>query len=71
MTEDERLANQTRALARARTFVGGFGDLSVVAAACGTPVTAYHSERVPVDQQERLETAAASGWGAVSVQRVG
>jgi len=69
--EAERLALQTSVLARARMFVGGFGDLTLVAAACGTPVTAYHSERVSREQEERLRGAAAGGWGAVSVQRVG
>lgn len=61
---------QAEALRRARAFVGGYGDLAVLAAFCGTPVTAYHSERLPDDQVDRLQMAAATaGWGSVSVER--
>ena len=61
---------QTEAVARARAFVGSHGGLAVVAAFCGTPALTYHSDRVPVDQIERLEAAAAhAGWGHVTVQR--
>lgn len=60
---------QTRALARAQAFVGGFGDLAILAAFCGTPVTAYHSERLPADAAERLQAAAAAGWGAFRLER--
>jgi hypothetical protein len=60
---------QTAAMSRARAFVGGFGDLAILAAFCGKPVTAYHSERLPADQFERVQSAAASGWGAVTLER--
>jgi hypothetical protein len=56
-------------IARARAFVGGFGDLAILAAFCGTPVTAYHSERLPVDQFERVQAAAPSGWGTLTLER--
>ena len=60
---------QTAVIAQARAFVGGFGDLAILAASCGKPVTAYHSERLPADQFERVQTAAASGWGALTLER--
>jgi hypothetical protein len=60
---------QTAVIARARTFVGGFGDLAILAAFCGKPVTAYHSERLPVDQFDRVQAGRASGWGALTVER--
>ena len=61
---------QTQILASARAFVGGYGDLAILAAFCGTPATVYHSERLPPDHLERLQSAAASGgWGRVTVER--
>jgi hypothetical protein len=64
------LARQIEACARARAFVGPYGDLAILAAAYGTPATVYHSERLPVDGPDRLQAAAAAGgWGAVSVER--
>jgi hypothetical protein len=61
---------QTRVMAHAGAFIGSHGDLAVLAASCGIPVTTYHSERLPVDQVDRLQSAAASaGWGAVTVER--
>jgi hypothetical protein len=60
---------QAHALARARAFAGPYGDLAILAAAYGTPATVYHSERLPLDQPERLQAAAAVGWGAVTVER--
>ena len=61
---------QTTVLAKARAFVGGCGDLAILAVFCGTPATAYHSERLPVDQFERVQTLSASGgWGALNVER--
>ena len=61
---------QTRTLARAAAFVGGYGDLAVLAAFCGTTVLAYHDERMPPDHLERLNAATASaGWGAVTLER--
>jgi hypothetical protein len=32
-------------------------------------VTAYHSERLPADHPDRIQSAAASGWGRVTVER--
>jgi hypothetical protein len=61
---------QTRVVTHARAFVGSYGDLAVLAASCGIPVRTYHSERLPVDQLDRLQLASASaGWGAVTVER--
>jgi len=60
---------QTAVVAQARAFAGGFGDLAILASFCRRPVTAYHSERLPVDQFERVQAAAASGWGAVTLER--
>jgi hypothetical protein len=60
---------QTRVLAQSRAFVGAHGGLAVLASFCGVPAVTYHSERLPVDQVERLNAAAAAGWGAVSVER--
>jgi hypothetical protein len=61
---------QTQALAVAAAFVGGYGDLAVLAAFCGTAVLAYHDEKMPPDQTDRLAAAAASaGWGAVTLER--
>jgi hypothetical protein len=66
---DDLRAAQTLALARASAFVGGYGDLAVIAAFCGTAVLAYHDEKMPPDHAERLAAAAASGWGAVTLER--
>jgi hypothetical protein len=69
-TDEDRLSEQTRVLARARKFVGAYGDMAVLAASCGTAVTAYYGGRVPADHTERLAVAVASGgWGAVSLKR--
>ena len=63
-------AQQTTVLSRAKAFVGAYGDLAILAAACGTPATAYYSERLPLDQVETLGMASASGkWGTVTLQR--
>ncbi len=63
------LPRQAETVARARAFAGPYGDLAILAAAYGTPATVYHSERLPVDQPERLQAAAAGGWGVVTVER--
>jgi hypothetical protein len=60
---------QTQVMAHAKAFIGSHGDLAVLAASCGIPTTTYHSERLPVDQMERLQSAASAGWGAVTVER--
>jgi hypothetical protein len=60
---------QTAVIARARAFVGGFGDLAILAAFCRTPVTAYHSERLAADQLDRVQAAASSGWGSLTLER--
>jgi hypothetical protein len=63
-------AVQTEALARATAFVGSHGNLAVMATFCGTPALTYYSERLPIDQLERLKAASAeSGWGTVTLQR--
>jgi hypothetical protein len=62
-------AIQTQVVARARAFVGSHGGLAVAAAFCGTPALTYHSDRIPVDQMERLEAAAQAGWGRVTLER--
>jgi hypothetical protein len=65
-----RLEVQTAALAQARAFVGGYGDLAILAAFCGTPAMTYHSERLPADQLACLEVAGASAaWGTLTVER--
>jgi hypothetical protein len=70
LRSDADAAVQTGVLARASAFVGSHGDLGVMASFCGTPAFTYHSERLPVDQLERLEAATAqAGWGAVTLQR--
>jgi len=67
---DVNSAVQADVLAHASAFVGCHGDLAVLASFCGTPVFAYHSERLPVDQAERLEFVAThAGWGPVSLRR--
>ena len=61
---------QTQVLAGARAFVGSYGEMAILAAYCGTPATAYHSERLPLDQQQRLQAAAATGgWATVELER--
>lgn len=61
---------QTQTLAAARAFVGGYGDLAILASFCGTPATVYHSERLPPDELDRLQAAsAAAAWGPVTVER--
>jgi hypothetical protein len=64
------LSRQVEALARARAFFGPFGDLAILSAAYGTPAVVYHSERLPMDQVDRLQVASeAAGWGTVTVER--
>lgn len=63
------LQEQMDVLARARAFVGAYGDLAILASSCGTPVTAYHSEKLPAGQADRLNAAAAAGWGPVTIER--
>jgi hypothetical protein len=64
------LFRQMQALACARAFVGGYGDLAILAAFCGTPSTVYHSKRLPDEQFDRLQAAAASGgWAPVTLER--
>jgi hypothetical protein len=64
------LSRQIQALARARAFFGAYGDLAILAAAHGVPATVYHSERLPVDQVDRLQAASETGgWGIVTVER--
>ena len=63
------LSLQARVLAQAEAFIGGYGDLAVLAAFAGTPAFTYHSERLPPDIVERVQAAAADGWGALTVER--
>jgi hypothetical protein len=61
---------QARVLARASAFFGGYGDLSMLAACCGVPAVAYHTDRLPEDGVDRLQAAATAGeWAAVTIQR--
>ena len=67
---DADAAVQAEVLTRATAFVGSHGDLAVMASFCGTSALTYHSERLPVDQLERLQAASAqAGWGTVTLQR--
>jgi hypothetical protein len=64
------LGRQTEVLARARAFLGGYGDLAILAAFCGTPSTVYHSKRLPADFVDRLQAAATlGGWAPVMIER--
>ena len=65
----QALSLQAAALVQARAFTGSHGDLGVLAAFCGTPSTTYHSERLPADIVERVQTATPAGWGALTVER--
>jgi hypothetical protein len=61
---------QTCALAQAAVFVGSYGDLAILASFCGTPTLTYHSQKLPVDQLDRVRAAAAAaGWGAPIIER--
>jgi hypothetical protein len=67
---DTVLQAQATVLGQAQAFVGGYGDLAVLASFCRTTVRAYHSEKLPSDQPDRLlDAATRGGWGAVSVER--
>jgi hypothetical protein len=67
---DADAAVQAEVLTRAKAFVGSHGDLAVMASFCGISALTYHSERLPVDQLERLQAASAqAGWGTVTLQR--
>jgi hypothetical protein len=69
-TGSDAVELQARALARAGAFVGGYGDLAILAAFCGTPALTYHSERLPGDHAERLAVASATaGWAPVTIER--
>ena len=63
------LEQQARVLAQATAFFGGYGDLAVLAASCGVPVTAYHSEKVSEETVTRVRAAEPSGWGRFSLER--
>ena len=67
--EGDSFELQARVLAQAKAFFGGYGDLAVLAASCGVPVTAYHSEKVAEETVARVQAAAASGWGRFSLER--
>ena len=61
---------QAEAVTHARTFVGPYGDLAILAAFCGTSAVTFHSERLPADHLERLKAASeAAGWATVTAQR--
>ena len=65
------LIERETTLARADAFVGAYGETAILAASCGTPATVYHSERLPLNQLERLQAVSASaGWGTVSAHSV-
>jgi hypothetical protein len=56
---------------RAAAFVGPYGDLAVLAASCGVPVTAFHSAPLPVEQTNLLRLLGASGvWGPTTIRRI-
>ena len=56
---------QTEVIARARAFVGGFGDLAMVAHACGVPAYTFYSEEVPPEVLALTRVAAeTAGWTA-------
>jgi hypothetical protein len=60
----------TDALAGAMTFVGPYGDSAVLAASCGTPAIAYHSEPLPRGHFEAVAAASSTaGWGPLTVER--
>lgn len=62
---------QTKVMAHARAFVGGFGDLAVLAAFCGVPAYTFHSESIPAEAIGLIRAAGErSGWGRVSVESV-
>jgi hypothetical protein len=67
--EGDQLEQQARILAQAHAFFGGYGDLAVLAASCGVPVTAYHSEKVSEETVTRVRAAEPSGWGRFSLER--
>ena len=67
----DSLERQTRAIARARAFVGGFGDFAVLAAFCGVPALTFHSEDLPPEPLGVLRAASErSGWSLPSIERV-
>jgi hypothetical protein len=70
LPEMDPLRAQIQAIAHARAFMGGYGDLAILAAFCGIPTTAYHSERMPADQPDRVQSASVSGkWGTLTLER--
>jgi hypothetical protein len=68
--DGDPVAVQAQAIAGAEAFFGAHGDLAILAAFCGTPAVTYHSERLPADRLERLQTTVASaGWAPVTIER--
>ena len=69
-SEGDPLDLQAAVIGQAAAFVGGHGDLAILAAFCGTPALVYHSERLPPDHLDRLQVAATTaGWAPVTVER--
>lgn len=70
-TGQNRLDVQTKVMAHARAFVGGFGDLAVLAAFCGVPAYTFHSESIPPEALGCIRAAGErGGWGWVSTELV-
>ena len=70
-TDQNYVDRQTRCIAQARAFVGGFGDLAVLAAFCGVPAYTFHSEGLPPGLLDLIGVAGArGGWGRVSAEPV-
>jgi hypothetical protein len=69
---DSDLVLQTGVVARAQAFVGGYGDLSLLAAFCGVPALGLHSESIPADQAELVQALGREGtWGTLTLQSAG
>ena len=70
-TDRNYLDMQTRGIAHAKAFVGGFGELAVLAAFCRVPAYAFHSEAVPSETLDLIRVAGArGGWSHVSAEPV-
>ena len=71
LTAAEDLGNQTQVMAGAKAFVGGYGDLALLASFCGIPAFGFRSEPIPEDQMELVRSLSDDDvWGRVALQTV-
>jgi hypothetical protein len=69
--EGNYLDLQMNVIAGARAFVGGFGDLAVLAAFCHVPAYTFHSDDIPAELLNLIRSVSTrSGWSMPTTEPV-